>query len=99
MPTYWKTMTLSVGMKTLLEDQPSRLMYVCVDLEVFANHQNNASKDRFMPERELNNLLVDYVSTAEKKGFAGNYINSTMKARDPFMIHLQKSFTVSYISV
>jgi len=32
-----------------------------------------------LPERELNNLLMDYVSTAEKKGYAGNYINSTMK--------------------
>jgi hypothetical protein len=40
-----------------------------------------------LPERELNNLLMDYVSMAEKKGFAGNYINSTMKAVRSWLAH------------
>lgn len=40
-----------------------------------------------LPERELDNLLMDYVSNAEKKGFAGNYINSTMKSIRSWLAH------------
>ena len=33
-----------------------------------------------MRDRELHNLLLDYVTSAERKGYAGSYISSTMKA-------------------
>jgi hypothetical protein len=31
-------------------------------------------------DKELHGLLMDYVSSAERRGYAGSYINSTMKA-------------------
>ncbi|MGA2682053.1 MAG: site-specific integrase [Candidatus Bathyarchaeia archaeon] len=40
-----------------------------------------------LSERELHNLLMDYVSSEEKKGHAGNYINSTMKALKSWLAH------------
>ena len=33
-----------------------------------------------MRDRELHNLLLDYVTSAERKGYAGSYISSTIKA-------------------
>lgn len=43
-----------------------------------------------LPERELHDMLMDYVSSAEKKGYAGNYISSTMKALKSWLAHNNK---------
>jgi hypothetical protein len=43
-----------------------------------------------LPDKELHNLLMDYVSSEEKKGHAGNYINSTMKALKSWLAHNQR---------
>lgn len=48
------------------------------------------SKFAFLPERELHNVLMDYVSSAEKRGYAGNYINSTLKALKSWLAHNNK---------
>jgi hypothetical protein len=47
-----------------------------------------------LPERELHNMLMDYVSWAEKKGYAGNYINSTMKAVKSWLAHNNRELKV-----
>ena len=43
-----------------------------------------------LPDKELHNLLMDYVSSEEKKGHAGNYINSTLKALKSWLSHNQR---------
>jgi len=48
------------------------------------------SKLACLRERELHNLLMDYVTSAEKKGYAGSYINSTMKAVRSWLRHNNK---------
>ena len=40
-----------------------------------------------LPDKELHDMLMDYVSAAEKKGYAGNYINSTLKALKSWLAH------------
>ncbi len=40
-----------------------------------------------LSERELHNMMMDYVSAAEKKGYAGNYISSTIKAIKSWLAH------------
>jgi phosphatidylserine/phosphatidylglycerophosphate/cardiolipin synthase-like enzyme len=47
-----------------------------------------------LPERELHNMLMDYVSCAEKKGYAGNYTNSTMKAVKSWLAHNNRELKV-----
>ncbi len=47
-----------------------------------------------LPERELNNALLDYVSSAEKRGYAGNYISSTMKALKSWLVHNNRELKV-----
>jgi hypothetical protein len=39
-------------------------------------------------------MLMDYVSSAEKKGYAGNYINSTMKAVKSWLAHSNRELKV-----
>jgi hypothetical protein len=52
------------------------------------------SKFALLPERELHNMLMDYVSAAEKKGYAGNYISSTMKAVKSWLAHNNRELKV-----
>lgn len=40
-----------------------------------------------MKSRKLDNLLLDFVSDAEKKGLAGSYIHSTLKAIKSWLSH------------
>ena len=47
-----------------------------------------------LPERELHNMLMDYVSSAEKKGYAGNYISSTIKALKSWLAHNNKELKI-----
>jgi hypothetical protein len=47
-----------------------------------------------LEERELDNMLMDYVSAAEKKGYAGNYISSTMKAVKSWLAHNNRELKV-----
>lgn len=44
------------------------------------SNQITPSKFASLPERELHNMLMDYVSSAEQKDYAGNYVSSTIKA-------------------
>jgi hypothetical protein len=44
-----------------------------------------------LPDRELHNMLMDYVSSEEKEGHAGNYINSTIKALKSWLAHNQRA--------
>jgi len=43
-----------------------------------------------LSDRELHNMLMDYVSSEEKEGHAGNYINSTLKALKSWLAHNQR---------
>ena len=52
------------------------------------------SKFASLPEPELNNMLMDYVSAAEKKGYAGNYISSTIKALKSWLAHNNRELKV-----
>jgi hypothetical protein len=52
------------------------------------------SKFASLSERELHNLLMDYVSSAEKRGYAGNYISSTMKALKSWLVHNNRELKV-----
>jgi hypothetical protein len=52
------------------------------------------SKFASQSERELHNVLMDYVSSAENKGYAGNYINSTMKALKSWLVHNNRGLKV-----
>ena len=52
------------------------------------------SKFASLPELELNNLLMDYVSAAEKKGYAGNYISSTIKALKSWLAYHNRELKV-----
>ncbi len=47
-----------------------------------------------LSERELDNMLMDYVSAAEKKGYAGNYISSTIKALKSWLAHNNRELKV-----
>jgi len=47
-----------------------------------------------MRERELHNRLMDYVTSEEKKGYAGSYISSTMKALRSWLAHNNKNLKV-----
>jgi hypothetical protein len=47
-----------------------------------------------LPERELHDILMDYVSSAEKKGYAGNYISSTMKALKSWLAYNNKELKI-----
>jgi len=57
---------------------------------------NGTSPSKFasLPERELHNVLMDYVSLAEKRGYAGNYINSTLKALKSWLAHCNREVRV-----
>lgn len=57
-------------------------------------HEITPSKFASLPERELHNMLMDYVSAAEKKGYAGNYINSTLKAMKSWLAHNNREVKV-----
>jgi hypothetical protein len=52
------------------------------------------SKFASLSERELHNMLMDYVSAAEKKGYAGNYISSTVKAIKSWLAHNNRELKV-----
>jgi len=52
------------------------------------------SKFAALSERELHNRLMDYVSAAEKKGYAGNYISSTVKAIKSWLAHNNRELKV-----
>jgi hypothetical protein len=52
------------------------------------------SKFASLSERELHNMLMDYVSAAEKKGYAGNYISSTIKALKSWLAHNNRELKV-----
>lgn len=85
----------------LLEDEDVRRWYentargslisadVCLRRLGSFCEQNKIKPIKFaaLSERELHNLLMDYVSSEEKKGHAGNYINSTMKALKSWLSH------------
>ncbi len=43
-----------------------------------------------LSDRELHNMLMDYVSSEEKEGHAGNYINSTLKSLKSWLAHNQR---------
>jgi len=43
-----------------------------------------------LPDRELHDMLMDYVSSEEKEGHAGNYINSTLKSLKSWLAHNQR---------
>jgi hypothetical protein len=45
------------------------------------------SKFASLQEPELQNIMMDYVSAAEKKDYAGNYISSTIKAIKSWLAH------------
>ena len=45
------------------------------------------SKFASLQEPELQNIMMDYVSAAEQKGYAGNYISSTIKAIKSWLAH------------
>lgn len=47
-----------------------------------------------MPEPKLRDLLLDYVTAEEKKGHAGSYIRSTLKAVKSWLAHNGKGLTV-----
>ena len=47
-----------------------------------------------MRDRELNNLLMDYVTAAEKKSYAGSYVSSTMKALRSWLAHNDRELKV-----
>ena len=47
-----------------------------------------------LSERELHNMMMDYVSAAEKKGYAGNYISSTMKAIKSWLAHNNRELKI-----
>ena len=48
-----------------------------------------------LPEPKLRDLLLDYVTSEEKKGHAGSYIRSTLKAVKSWLAHHGKGLTVS----
>ncbi len=47
-----------------------------------------------LPEPKLRDLLLDYVTSEEKKGHAGSYIRSTLKAVKSWLAHNGKGLTV-----
>jgi hypothetical protein len=58
------------------------------------SHDITPSKFAALPDKELHNMLMDYVSAAEKKGYAGNYINSTLKALKSWLAHNNREVKV-----
>ncbi len=58
------------------------------------SHKMTPRKLASMRERELHNLLMDYVTSEEKKGYAGSYISSTMKALRSWLAHNNKNLKV-----
>ncbi len=58
------------------------------------SNQITPSKFASLPERELHNMLMDYVSSAEQKDYAGNYISSTMKALKSWLAHNNRELKV-----
>ncbi len=58
------------------------------------SNKTTPRKFALLKERELNNILMDYVSSAEKKGYAGNYISSTMKALRSWLAHNNRELKV-----
>ncbi|MCJ7424642.1 hypothetical protein MUP01_10300 [Candidatus Bathyarchaeota archaeon] len=47
-----------------------------------------------MRDKELHDLFMDYVTSAEKKGYAGSYISSTMKALRSWLVHNNRELRV-----
>jgi hypothetical protein len=47
-----------------------------------------------MRERELHNLLMDYVTSVEKKGYAGSYFSSTTKALRSWLVRNNKNLKI-----
>jgi len=45
-------------------------------------------------DRELHNLLMDYVTSAERKGYAGSYVSSTLKALRSWLAHNRREVKV-----
>jgi len=57
-------------------------------LGAFCQHFGKSPKDLLsMGEAELYNLLLDYVSVMERKGHAGSYIKSALKAVKSWLAH------------
>lgn len=51
------------------------------------SHKITPKEFAALPDKELYDMLMDYVSAQEKKGYAGNYINSTLKALKSWLAH------------
>jgi hypothetical protein len=47
-----------------------------------------------MSDKELHNVLMDYVGWAEGRGYAGSYISSTMKALKSWLAHNNRRLSV-----
>ena len=45
-------------------------------------------------DREISNLLMDFVSWSEKRGHAGSYIRSTLKAVRSWLMHNHRDVKV-----
>ncbi len=58
------------------------------------SNKTTPTKLASLPEQDLHNILMDYVSSAEKKGYAGNYISSTMKALKSWLAHNNKELKI-----
>ena len=74
-------------------DNVARGSFVTADVYLrrlgsFCNHFNRSPKDLLtMSEDSLFNLLLDYVTSMEQKGYAGSYIHSTIKAVKSWLSH------------
>jgi len=58
------------------------------------SHEITPQEFASLPEKDLYNMLMDYVSAQEKKGYAGNYINSTLKALKSWLAHNNREVNV-----
>jgi hypothetical protein len=79
---------VSRGSKVTADVRLRRLGNFCESHDI-SPHELVSLKDR-----ELRNLLMDYVTSAEKKGHAGSYINSTLKALRSWLSHNQREIKV-----
>lgn len=57
-------------------------------------HKTTPKELVLLNDKELHDLLMDYVSSAEKRGYAGSYINSTIKAVRSWLSYNHKELKV-----
>jgi len=79
---------LSRGSKVTADVCFRRLGYFCKQHDI--TPRELASKS----DRELHNLLLDYVTWAENKGYAGTYIKSTLTALKSWLAHNRREVKV-----